>query len=99
VNKASLLVTLEAKPGREKELEALLVSGEQIVRQQEPATRAWWAFRLGPSTFGIFDVFPDGAGRKAHLDGALAAALMAKAPDLLASPPSIRPGDVLAEKL
>jgi quinol monooxygenase YgiN len=99
VNKASLLVTLEAKPGREKDLEQLLVSGEAIVRQQEPATRAWFAFRLGPTTFGIFDVFPDAKGRQAHLDGPLAAALMAKAPELLASPPAIRPADVLAEKL
>jgi quinol monooxygenase YgiN len=99
VNKHSLLVILEAKPGREKELEALLVSGETIVRQDEPRTRAWWAVRLGPSSFAIFDVFPDAAARQAHLDGRLAAALMEKAPGLLASPPVIRPGDVLAEKL
>jgi quinol monooxygenase YgiN len=99
VNKASLLVTLEAKPGREKELEALLIAGEAIVRNEEPRTRAWWAFRMGPSSFGIFDVFPDNAARQAHLDGRLAAILMAKAPDLLASAPVIRQPDVLAEKL
>jgi quinol monooxygenase YgiN len=98
MNKTALLVTLEAKPGREKELHDLLISGEALVRQ-EPNTRAWFAFRMGPSSFGIFDAFPDAAARQAHLDGRLAAALMAKAPDLLAGAPSIRPVDILAEKL
>ncbi len=54
---------------------------------------------LGPSTFGIFDAFPDEAGRQAHLSGQVAAALMAKAPELLAQPPSIEKADILASKL
>ncbi len=94
----ALLVRLEAKPGKEAEVDAFLRSGLAIV-QGEPATTAWFAIRLGPSTFGIFDAFPDDAGRQAHLSGRVAAALMAKAPDLLARPPSIEKVDVLAAKL
>jgi quinol monooxygenase YgiN len=67
--------------------------------QAEPATTAWFGLRLGPSTFGIFDAFPDEAGRNAHLSGRVAAALMAKASDLLAQPPTIEKIDVLAAKL
>jgi quinol monooxygenase YgiN len=67
--------------------------------EEEPATIAWFAIRLGPSAFGIFDAFPDDAGRQAHLSGKVAAALMAKAPDLLAKPPTIEKIDVLAAKL
>jgi len=94
----ALLVRLEAKPGKEAEVESFLRSGLAIV-QAEPATTAWFAIRFGPSTFGIFDAFPDEAGRQAHLSGRVAAALMAKAPDLLARPPSIEKVDVLAAKL
>ena len=67
--------------------------------EAEPATTAWFALRLGPSTFGIFDAFPDEAGRQAHLSGQIAAALMAKAPELLAQPPAIEKVDLLAAKL
>jgi quinol monooxygenase YgiN len=94
----ALLVRLEAKPGKEAEVDSFLRSGLAIV-QGEPNTTAWFAIRLGPSTFGIFDAFPDEAGRQAHLSGRVAAALMAKAPDLLARPPSIEKVDVLAAKL
>ena len=93
-----LLVRLEAKPGRETEVLSLLREGLPLV-QQEPATVAWFALRLGPSTFGIFDAFPDDAGRQAHLAGRLAAALMARAPELLSRPPSIETVDLLAAKL
>jgi quinol monooxygenase YgiN len=96
--KVALFVRLEAKPGREKEVENFLLSGLSIV-QVEPATTAWFGLRLGPSTFGIFDAFPDEAGRQAHLSGRVAAALMAKAGELLAKPPSIEKVDVLAAKL
>ncbi len=95
---AALLVRLEAKPGREADVDAFLRSGLAIV-QGEPATIAWFAIRIGPSTYGIFDAFPDDAGRRAHLSGRVAAALMAKAPDLLAQPPTIEKVDVLAAKL
>ena len=96
--KVALFVRLEAKPGKEAEVEKFLMGGLPIV-QGEPATTAWFAIRLGPSTFGIFDAFPDEEGRQAHLSGQVAAALMAKAPELLAKPPEIEKVDVLAAKL
>lgn len=96
--KVGLLVTLEAKPGKEAEVEKFLRGGLAVV-QQEPATITWFAIRLGAKTFGIFDAFPDEAGRQAHLTGQVAAALMAKAGDLLSEPPRIEKVDVLAAKL
>ena len=96
--KVALLVRLEAKPGKEAEVEAFLRAGLPLV-QQEPATAVWFAIRLGPSTFAIFDAFPDDSGRQAHLAGQVAAALMAKASELLAQPPAIEKADVLAVKL
>lgn len=94
----ALLVRLEAKPGKEAAVEAFLRGGLAIV-QEEPATTAWFAIRMGPSTFGIFDAFPDEAGRQAHLSGRVAAALMAQAPELFAQPPAIEKVQVLAAKL
>ena len=98
MTKVALFVRLEAKPGKEAEVEAFLKSGLPLV-QEEPATIAWFGIRLGPSTFGIFDAFPDEPGRQAHLSGRVAAALMANASELLAQPPSIEKADVLAVKL
>jgi quinol monooxygenase YgiN len=94
----ALFVRLEAKPGKEGDVDAFLRGGLAIVLE-EPATTAWFALRLGPSTFGIFDAFPDDAGRQAHLSGRVAAALMAKASDLLSEPPKIDKIDVMAAKL
>ena len=94
----ALFVRLEAKPGKEKEVEQFLRSGLPLVND-EPATTAWFGIRIGPSTFGIFDAFPDEHGRQAHLSGKVAAALMAKAGELLSTPPSIEKVDVLAAKL
>jgi quinol monooxygenase YgiN len=94
----ALLVRLEAKPGKEAEVESFLRGGLSLVRM-EPATITWFAIRLGPSTFGIFDTFPDEAGRQAHLSGKVAAALMAKASELLTQPPVIEKVDILAAKL
>lgn len=96
--KVALFVRLEAKPGKEKEVENFLLGGLPIV-QDEPATTVWFGIRLGPSTFGIFDAFPDEAGRQAHLTGKVAAALMSKAGELFSSPPSIEKVDILASKL
>lgn len=93
-----LLVRLEAKPDKEAEVETFLRGGLSIV-QEEPATTAWFAIRMGPSMFGIFDAFPDDAGRQAHLSGRVAAAFMAEASELLAQPPAIEKVDVLAVKL
>ena len=94
----ALFVRLEAKPGKEKDVENFLKEGLPLV-MEEPATAAWFGIRLGPSSFGIFDAFPDEAGRQAHLSGRVAAALMAKAAELLSAPPSIEKVDVLAAKL
>ncbi len=96
--KTALFVRLEAKPGKEAEVEDFLRGGLAVV-MDEPATIAWFALRLGPSTFGIFDAFPDEAGRQAHLSGRVAGALMAKASELLAQPPDIKMVEVLAVKL
>jgi quinol monooxygenase YgiN len=94
----ALFVRLEAKPGKDAEVESFLRGGLPLV-EEEPATVAWFGIRLGPTTFGIFDAFPDEAGRQAHLTGKVAAALMAKASQLFAQPPVIEKADVLAAKL
>ena len=96
--RTALLVRLEAKPGKEAAVVSFLQGGLPIV-EQEPATITWYALKLGPSTFGIFDTFPDDTGRQAHLAGRVAAALMAQAPDLLAGAPAIEKVDILAAKL
>jgi quinol monooxygenase YgiN len=94
----ALFVRLEAKPGKEKDVENLLCEALPAVLE-EPETVAWFSTRLGPSTFGIFDAFPDEEGRQAHLGGRIAAALMAKAPELLVHAPVIELMDVMAAKL
>lgn len=96
--KTALLVRLEAKTGKEAEVADFLREGLAIV-EDEPDTIAWFALQLGPSTFGIFDAFPDDAGRQAHLSGRVAAALMARASELFSQPPTIEQVDVLAAKL
>ena len=94
----ALYVRLEAKPGKEEEVAEFLRGALPLV-QQEPATMAWFAIRMGHSAFGIFDAFADESGRQAHLSGQVAAALMAKAPELLAQSPRIEKIDLLAAKL
>jgi quinol monooxygenase YgiN len=96
--KVALLVRLEAKPGKEAAVEKFLI-GALPLANQEAATPVWFALRLGPSTFGIFDAFADDAGRQAHLSGPIAAALMANAAELLAKAPQIEQVEVLAAKL
>jgi quinol monooxygenase YgiN len=96
--RVGLYVRLEAKPGQEASVAEFLKSALPIV-EREPATLTWYALRLGPTSFGIYDTFPDDQGREAHLAGQVAAALMQKAPELLASPPVIQKIDVLAAKL
>jgi quinol monooxygenase YgiN len=93
-----LFARLEAKPGKEEEVAAFLKQGLQLANQ-ETTTPLWFALRLGPTTFAIFDAFRDEAGRKAHLDGPIARALMAQAATLLAKPPVIERVDVLGAKL
>lgn len=96
--KVALLVRLEAKPGKEETV-AKFLEGALPLAQEEARTPVWFALRIGPSTFGIFDAFADDSARQAHLAGKIAAALMAKASELLASPPQIEMVDLLAVKL
>ncbi|HTF99274.1 MAG TPA: antibiotic biosynthesis monooxygenase [Nitrospirota bacterium] len=93
-----LYVRLEAKPGKEKEVEKFITEALPIVRG-EPDTIAWFGLRMGPSLFGIFDAFPHEKGRQAHLAGRIATALKDKASDLLVKPPVIEQIDILASKL
>ena len=95
---AGPLVTLEAKPGKEDDLASLLESALPLA-EREPQTTAWFAVRSGPSRFAIFDTFPDESGRKAPLAGQVAAALMYRAPNLLATSPNVERIDVPASKL
>lgn len=92
-----VLLTVEAKPGKEDEV-ANLFAGSLPIVQDEPATVAWFAIRLGPSTFGIFDAFPNDDGRQAHLNGQIPRALGDNA-ELFASAPDLKQVDVLANKL
>jgi quinol monooxygenase YgiN len=93
-----LLVRLEAKSDKVADVERFLEGGLAIVNE-EPDTIAWFAIRMGPRTYGIFDVFPSDEGRQAHLQGRVAEALMAQAPDLFSEPPDIAQIDILAAKL
>lgn len=93
-----LTARLEAKPGKEDEVAAFLKQGLQLANQ-EGTTPVWFALRIAPGTFAIFDAFKDEAGRQAHLNGPIAKALMENAPHLLASPPRIEPVEVLGVKL
>lgn len=97
MQKHAIVAHLEAKPGKEAELAQLLI-GAQPLAVAEGFTRTWYAWQTGPRSFGIFDTFDDEAGRKAHLEGRIAQALMGKADELLASPPDLRMADVLAVK-
>jgi quinol monooxygenase YgiN len=94
----SLFVRLEAKPGKEDELAAFLKQGLQLANE-ETTTPLWFALRFGPSSFAIFDAFEDETGRQAHINGPIAKALMAHAPDLLATPPVIEQVEVMGAKL
>jgi len=91
-------VRLEAKPGKENDVSAFLKQGLEMANQ-ETTTPLWFALRLGPSTFGVFDAFHDESGREAHFNGPIAKALIANAPNLFAAPPSIEKIDVLGAKL
>ncbi len=94
----ALFVRMEAKTGREQEVESFLRGALDIVEAEE-GTPLWFALRLGPSTFGIFDAFPDEDARAAHLSGQVAAGLLEKAPELLAEAPTIERLDVLTSKV
>ena len=94
----ALFARLEARPGKENEVAAFLEQGLQLARQEE-TTPLWFGLRLGPTTFAVFDAFKDEDGRQRHLNGPIAKALMARAPELLAAAPVIEPLEVLGSKL
>ena len=96
--KNGLFVKLHAKPGKEGELQKLL-EGAVSLANAEQGTVVWYALKFDDKTFGVFDAFADDRGRQAHLEGQIAKALMAKAPELLAQPPNIERLDILASKL
>ncbi len=96
--KYGLLAHIEAKPEYADQVEAML-RGAAPLAEQEARTVTWFAFRSGPTTFGVFDTFDDEDGRQAHLSGQIAAALMTAAETMLASPPDIRPVDLLGVKV
>jgi quinol monooxygenase YgiN len=92
-----VLALVEAKPGKEADVEAFVKAGRGIV-EQEPGTRVWYGFKVDDKTFGIFDAFEDEAARQAHLSGQIPAALAEVGPQVLAKDPDIRLVDVLAVK-
>ncbi|WP_225848101.1 putative quinol monooxygenase [Streptomyces sp. HPF1205] len=92
-----LHIRIEAKPDRAADVEAVLRSALDQVREEE-ATAVWVAARLGPTTFAVFDAFADEAGRRAHLD-AYGGALREAAGELFARPPAVEFADILCAKL
>ncbi len=98
MTKLALYFQLEEKPGKEKEVEDFLKGALPLV-EAEPGTETWFAMKMGPATFGIFDTFANESDREAHLNGAVAKALMTRASELFASPPGIHKIDILANKL
>lgn len=95
--KYALLATIVAKPGKENDVEEFLKSALPLA-EEEKETVSWYALKMGPSTFGVFDTFTDEAGREAHLNGKIAAALMENADALLSQPPNIEKVELLAVK-
>src|ERR1700679_2677463 len=97
MSQLAILVQLEAKAGKEKELEEFLKSAQPLA-EREPGTVSWYAIKMGPGKYGIFDTFADENGRNAHLTGAIAKALFAKADELFAKAPDIAKPEILAAK-
>ena len=97
MSKLAIWAQLEAKPGKELEVEAFLKSAQPLA-EREPGTITWYAIKMGPGKYGIFDTFADENARSAHMNGEIAKALMAKAGELLAKGPEIARPDVLAAK-
>jgi quinol monooxygenase YgiN len=94
----ALYVQLEAKPGKEQEVATFLSSARTMIND-EPDTTAWFALKMGPRTFGIFDAFANERGREAHLQGKVASQIMSRAPQLFAKTPEMQRVEVLADKL
>ena len=97
ISKLAIWVQLEAKPGKDREVEDFLKSAQPLA-EREDATLTWYAIKLSPGKYGIFDTFADENGRHAHLNGEIAKALFAKSKDLFAKPPEIAKPEILASK-
>ena len=97
MSRVAIWAQLEAKPGKEKEVEDFLKSAQPLA-EREAGTLSWYAIKLGPGKYGIFDTFADDKGRDAHLNGEIAKALFAKAADLFSKAPDIAKPEVLAVK-
>jgi quinol monooxygenase YgiN len=97
MGKLAIWAQLEAKPGKEQEVEKFLKSAQPLA-EQEPGTISWYAIKMGPSKYGIFDTFADENGRNAHLNGEIAKALFAKAQELFSKPPEVAKPEILASK-
>ncbi|MGU7775464.1 putative quinol monooxygenase [Burkholderia sp. MR1-5-21] len=95
--KHALFVRLEAKPGKEQAVADFLADGLELTNR-EATTPIWFALRLSPNTFGVFDAFASEEDRQAHLAGNMATSLMARVDELLACPPAVETLDVLAMK-
>jgi quinol monooxygenase YgiN len=97
MGKLAIWAQLEAKPGKEKEVEEFLKSAQPLA-ERESGTLTWYAIKMAPGKYGIFDTFDDEAGRNAHLNGEIAKALFAKAKDLFSKPPDVEKPEILASK-
>jgi quinol monooxygenase YgiN len=97
MGKVAIWAQLEAKPGKESDVEQFLKSAQPLA-EGEAFTITWYAIKMGPGKYGIFDTFADESGRNAHLNGEIAKALFAKAEDLFAKPPEIAKPEILASK-
>jgi quinol monooxygenase YgiN len=98
MNKVGILAKLQARPGKETDVEQFLSLAIPLVAA-EVGTTAWFAFKIGPGTFGIFDTFKDEEGRIAHMTGDVAKALFARAEELFLTHPQVDMVDILAEKV
>src|SRR6266849_2184903 len=97
MSRVAIWAQLEAKPGKEKEVEEFLKSAQPLA-EREAGTISWYAIKMGPGKYGIFDTFADENGRNAHLNGEIAKALFSKAQELFAKPPEIAKPEILASK-
>ncbi|MFE9728574.1 putative quinol monooxygenase [Streptomyces sp. NPDC005794] len=91
-------VEFEARPGKEEDVAQFLVDAKELV-DAEPGTLAWFAFRLGPTSFRIFDAFETEEDRETHLQGKVRQQIEARGDALFSTPPTITPVDLLATKL
>ena len=95
---AAILARVEASPDQDAAVEAFLKSALPLAYAASH-TSVWFALKMRPSTFEIFNAFAQAEGRTAHLNGQIAAALMANAAELLSQPPDIEMVVVLASKM